>query len=161
MQWQQLRRTRGAFLLSISLLIAGCSGMSGDGITDLTLRVSVSDGVNPDRSGRPSPVFLQIYELRSPDAFRGSNYLDIYRDPPGTLGASYLSTSELGPLYPGTTTEETLRLTPTAVAVGVLGEFNRYQDMETPMDIVEFAPGEDATVDLELTARGLTLELEQ
>ena len=143
------------------LLLAGCAGSSGDGITDLTLSITVSDGVNPDRSGRPSPVFLQIYELRDADSFRKSEYLDVYRDPPGTLGSSFLLKSELGPLYPGTTVEETLRLTPTAVAVGVLGEFSRYQDMETPMELVEFPPGEDATVDVQLTAQGLSLRLQQ
>lgn len=155
------RLSRCLTVMPLVLLLAGCAGMSGDGITDLTLRIVVSDGVNPDRSGRPSPVFLQLYELRDPDSFRAARYLDVYRDPPGTLGSAYLSTSELGPLYPGTTVEETLRLMPTAVAVGVLGEFNRYRDMDTPMDLVEFAPGEDATVEVRLTARGLSLRLEQ
>jgi len=144
-------------LLLMSLVLVGCAGMSGDGITDLTLRISVSDGVNPDRSGRPSPVFLQVHELRDAAAFRDADYLDVYRDARGALGSAYLATSEIGPLYPGTTVEETLRLSPTAVAVGVIGEFSRYRDMDSTMRLIEFPPGEDATIDLELTARGLML----
>lgn len=140
------------------LMLLGCAGISGDGITDLTLQITVSDGVNPDRSGRPSPVFLQIYELRDPGAFRDVRYLDVYQNPAASLGSAYLATTELGPFYPGTTREETLRLNPTAVAVGILGEFSRYQEMENTMRLVEFPPGEDATVKLELNARGLMLQ---
>jgi len=157
-----MRVPRSSTLTLLSLLLtlglAGCAGMSGDGITDLTLQISVSDGVNPDRSGRPSPVFLQIYELRDPGSFREADYLDVYQDPAGALGGAYLATSEVGPLYPGTTVVETLRLTPTAVAVGILGEFSRYRDMDSTMRLVEFPPGEDATVQVQLNERGLMLQ---
>ena len=46
-----------------ALLLSSCS-MFGDGVTDLTLKITVAGDANPDESGRASPVFLRIIELR-------------------------------------------------------------------------------------------------
>ncbi|MEM6483560.1 MAG: type VI secretion system lipoprotein TssJ [Pseudomonadota bacterium] len=153
-------RYRHTGIVALTLLwtigVTGCMSV-GDGITDLKLQVVVSDGVNPDRSGRPSPVFLQMFELRETASFRNSSYLDVYRDPKAALGGAFIAKIDIGPLYPGTEFEETYALSPTAMAVGVIGEFNRYQDMSSTMQVLEVTPGKDKKVQLRVDAKGLWL----
>lgn len=148
---------RWVALFTASILV-GCTQIAGDGITDLNLEVSTSDGVNPDGSGRPSPVFLQLYELRDGAAFRNASYLEIYRDPAAALGTAFIVKTDIGPLYPGSTNTEALRLSPTATAVGVIGEFNRYQDMNSTMQLIEISPGKDKKVKLLVDAKGVWLQ---
>lgn len=144
-------------LALLAIAVSGCTQLAGDGITDLTLEVVTSDGVNPDRNGRPSPVFLQVFELRDGSAFRSAGYLEIYRDPEAALGLAFIGKSEVGPLYPGVESQEELRLSPTATAVGIIGEFNRYQDMNSTMQLIELDPGRDKSVKLLVDAKGLWL----
>ncbi|MFT7287917.1 MAG: type VI secretion system protein VasD [Halieaceae bacterium] len=137
-------------------LLAGCATVEeDDGIVELTLNISVSEGVNPDKSGRPSPIFLQVHELRDASTFNNSRYLDVYRDARGTLGSTYVATYEFGPLYPGSEVQKVIRLSPTSVAIGVLGEFNRYQETEHTMLRIEFTPGEDSSASFIINAAGL------
>ncbi|MEM1141394.1 MAG: type VI secretion system lipoprotein TssJ [Pseudomonadota bacterium] len=143
-------------VLLVAFGLASCANL-GDGITDLKLKVTISDGVNPDRSGRPSPVFLQVFELREAVSFRNSSYLDVYRDPEAALGGAFITKIDVGPLYPGTEFEESYALSPTAMAVGVIGEFNRYQDMSSTMQVIDVTPGKDKKVELRVDSKGLWL----
>ena len=65
-----------AALTSLSLmlgLLAGCSALSPfSTLTKLDLVLSANECVNPDLQGRPSPVVLQLIELRHGVAFENA-----------------------------------------------------------------------------------------
>lgn len=144
-------------ITAIALIAGACSFLEGDGVTDLKLEISVAKDVNPDDNGRPSPVFLRVIELREAAGFRNATYLDLYQDAERELGGAYLGSNEIGPLYPDSGTVEELRLNSAAGAVGILGEFNRYADMENKA-VFEFEPGNDAKVRLRIDGEGIRLD---
>lgn len=129
----------------------------GDGDTDLTLKVVVSENVNPDKSGRPSPIFIQVLELRDAAAFNAATYLDMYQNARGVLAADLVNTSELGPLYPGTEKVHEIELNTTATSVGLLGGFFQYRDVATTL-LIEVEPGKDKTVNLLIDNAGIHLQ---
>lgn len=146
-------------LVTTALCLAACSTskIMGDGVTDLTMHITVANDANPDDNGRASPVYLQVLELRDTANFRNASYIDLYRDARGELGGAYLGTTEIGPLYPGSGRVEELRLNTAAGAVGVIGEFNRYNDMATQV-IFEFEPGKDAEVKIRIDGKGIHVD---
>ena len=139
--------------------LASCSSVEimGDGVTDLTLQITVAGDVNPDENGRASPVFLQVIELRDTSTFEDADYLGLYQDARSELGATYVHSAEIGPLYPDSTRTEKLRLNTVTGAVGLLGEFNRYSDMQTSQSVV-IAPGEDLEIKVLIDGSGVHLD---
>jgi type VI secretion system protein VasD len=64
------------------------------------LAVIVSEDVNPDRSGRPSPVVVRTYELKSLAAFDTAHVYGLLEQDREVLGGDLLGRDEL-PLKPG------------------------------------------------------------
>ena len=145
-----------ALVLTSILSLISCStpAIMGDGISDLTLNIVVASDVNPDENGRASPVFLQVLELRDTVIFKSTDYLDLYSDARAELGASYVFATEVGPLFPNTTRTEKLRLNTTTTALGFLGEFNNYSDIQTRQSVT-VSPGDDLEINLLIDARGI------
>lgn len=153
-------------LLAPGLLMAGIIGLSacsslpgGDGITDLTLNINMASDANPDDTGRGSPVYLSVFELRDSNGFEDADYLDLYRDANMTLGGALIDTTEIGPLFPASTRTETLRLNTATTAVGVMGGFHRYDGVRTMVTIAP-EPGEDLTINIRIDAGGLLVSPE-
>lgn len=145
-------------LVAVLLLLCACGSnpIVGDGITDLTLKIVIAEDVNPDENGRASPVFLQVIQLRDTNSFDNADYLDLYQDASAALGAAWLHSTEIGPMFPGTTRTEKLRLNAVSTAVGLLGEFNRFSDMQTSQTVV-IDPGKDKKVTVVIDGSGVHL----
>ena len=54
----------------------------------------VSGAVNPDASGRASPVVVRFYQLRNDGEFNGTDFFGLYEKEKETLGASLVSREE-------------------------------------------------------------------
>jgi type VI secretion system protein VasD len=63
------------------------------------LTIAVSADVNPDSSGRPSPVVVRVYQLRTDAAFNGADFFTLFNDDQKVLGPELISRDEftLGP----------------------------------------------------------------
>jgi type VI secretion system protein VasD len=61
--------------------------------------LTASADVNPDDSGRPSPVVVRIYQLKTDAAFSNSEFVDLFDNDEKVLGAEMISRDEylLGP----------------------------------------------------------------
>ena len=151
-------RITQAILAASMFILASCSstGLMGDGVSDLTLKITVAGDVNPDENGRASPIFLQVIELRDTTAFERADYLKIYQDARTELAASFINSTEIGPLFPNTTRTEELRLNTVTSALGFIGGFNRYTGVETT-ESLEFEPGKDLEIEVLLDGRGIHL----
>jgi type VI secretion system protein VasD len=60
----------------------------------------IDANVNPDSSGRPSPVIVRIYELKSLTAFNRADFFSLYERDREQLGPDLVNRDEL-PLLPG------------------------------------------------------------
>lgn len=62
--------------------------------TAVKVSVAVLASANPDSSGRPSPVMVRVYELKSTAAFDSADFFTLYGKDQATLGADLNAKSE-------------------------------------------------------------------
>lgn len=74
-----------------------------------TLIVAARPDVNPDASGRPSPVVVRVYQLKSDSAFAGAGFSSLFDDERKVLGPDLIARDEYE-LVPGE--RKTLELGP-------------------------------------------------
>ncbi|AUZ49041.1 type VI secretion system lipoprotein TssJ [Pseudomonas orientalis] len=115
-----------AALTTLSLmlgLLAGCSALSPfSTLTKLDLVLSANERVNPDLQGRPSPVVLQLIELRHGVAFENADFFSLYDNAEQVLPKDWVSSEEVE-LRPGDRLALKLRVEPNSHFVGVLAAY--------------------------------------
>jgi type VI secretion system protein VasD len=89
----------------------------------LSLEFAVGPEVNPDPSGRPSPVLLSVYKLRKFEAFRALDYFSLSAN---ENHAEY-RLEEAFSMQPGAQGERSYTLEPDEVGFGVVAA---YRDIE-------------------------------
>jgi type VI secretion system protein VasD len=87
-----------AFVLAVLLGLVACA--SGPKPTIVKASVDVQPTVNPDIHGRPSPIIVRVYALKSLAAFNGADFFSLFEKDKETLGAELLDREELQ-LMPG------------------------------------------------------------
>ncbi|MBA1147257.1 type VI secretion system lipoprotein TssJ [Ectothiorhodospiraceae bacterium WFHF3C12] len=82
------------FLTAALLVAAGCASQPSTEVDAVDGRIVVGPNLNPNAEGRPSPVFLRIYQLKDPAAFNTASFGDLADADADVLGASLLSRDE-------------------------------------------------------------------
>jgi type VI secretion system protein VasD len=59
-----------------------------------SMMLAASADTNPDASGRPSPVVVRVYQLRTDAAFAGADFFALFDDDQKTLGPEMISRDE-------------------------------------------------------------------
>lgn len=95
-----------------------------------TARVSVTAAadVNPDPTGRPSPVVVRIYRLRGADEFNGAGMDRLYTKDREVLAANLVAKDEF-PLHPGDSRDTQLDLAADVQVIGVMAEIRDYRSV--------------------------------
>jgi type VI secretion system protein VasD len=105
------------------LLLAGLTGcFGGDKTVKLEASVEAAENVNPDPGGRPSPVVVRVYQLRSLDVFKAADFFAIYDSEVATLGQTFVRRDEFE-LQPGAKAEYAEEIDPSTRYIGVLAAF--------------------------------------
>lgn len=86
------QRRRVLALCIGSVFSAGCALLAGAVEVDLT--VDATRDLNPDARGRPSPVALKLYELKSLTAFERADFFSLFDRERETLGAELIAREE-------------------------------------------------------------------
>jgi len=140
-------------LLFIFMATLALSG--GCATPRIDLAVASHSNVNPDHSGRPSPVIVKIYEMRSDLAFKQSDFIPLFMTPVQVLGADLLAVDELV-LVPGEARRITYEPAEKTRFLGILAGFRQMERAAwktvTPID-----SGTENTVGIELTDTTLAL----
>ncbi|VYT91339.1 type VI secretion system lipoprotein TssJ [Metakosakonia massiliensis] len=106
-----------AMLATISICLSGCEtvkkvytvvtdpdipvGAPAEQPTELTLTLFADEDINPNQSGEPSPVQLEVVFLKEDSLFLGLDYDQFLNDgPEKTLGKNYISHQDFT-LVPG------------------------------------------------------------
>jgi type VI secretion system protein VasD len=122
-----------AMLAAVVVTLSSCSttnskvGAMLNLDTDLELSFQVDSDINPNESGRPAPVFVRLYELKSPKLFNEVGFIDILERDQEVLGADFAAKRVLKPFSPGHNRVERMVLGPETKAVGLYAEFLRYK----------------------------------
>ena len=124
-----------SLLIGSALLLSGCASLNSTagGLvradTDVSLTFVAESDSNPDDNGKPSPVFVRIYELKSPKLFERADFIDLYERDEEILGADLLNKQVLKRLLPGEERKERFKkLAEDAEYVGLFAEFLRYEE---------------------------------
>lgn len=85
-------------------------------------RLVASEQVNPDASGRASPIVVRLFQLRDEDAFATAEFFELYGKEKEVLGESLVSRQEYV-LAPGETRDLEIPLDAQARYLGVLAAY--------------------------------------
>jgi len=146
--------------VSALCLLAGCSSLSPfSTLTKLDLTLIAGDEVNPDLHGRPSPVVVQLLELRHPVAFENADFFSLYDRAEQTLSKDWVSGEELE-LRPGEQQALKLSVEPHSRYVGVLAAYRDLPHVQWRL-VLPVAPGQLTRADIVLDQTGLRMAAPQ
>lgn len=115
-------RIFGAAILAVAVgLAAGCGGEQ-DETTVMNAYIAASTKVNPDFDGRPSPIVVRIYELKSRNLFDTADFYDMYSDEKAILGDEFLRRTE-HQIRPGDVLPVDIELREDTRYIGVLAAY--------------------------------------
>jgi type VI secretion system protein VasD len=107
-----------------ALALAGCAKPPPKPPQPVETKALLSAGadVNPDSSGRASPVVVRVYQLRGDAEFNDADFFAVYDKEKETLGLSLIMRDERTVL-PGQQVEFKLALSPDTRYLGALAAF--------------------------------------
>ncbi len=98
--------------------------------TDLEITFEVDADINPDELGKPSPLFIRMYELKSKKMMKKSDFIEIYERDKEVLGADMIAAHKLKHFKPGESRAEHFVLSPKTHYVALYGEFLEFKNAE-------------------------------
>jgi len=118
--------------------------------------VTAAAELNPDPSGRPSPLVLRLYELKTAAAFGKADFFALYESPEQTLGGDLLASQEFI-LKPGQNLSLNRILNPETRHIGLLAA---YRDLDRAVwrTLIEVPPRKTTTVFVNLGQRAITAQ---
>lgn len=146
-------------------LLAGCFGKKpppGPEIpkpAKLDLVVNASADLNPDSTGRPSPLVVRIYALRQMTEFEKADFFALFEKDEQVLAAALAKREEII-LKPGDSLMQPREYPPDTKFVAVMAA---YRDVErsTWRASGPITAGSTAVVTLNAGAKGVTLNVEE
>lgn len=107
--------------IAVALALGACaSGPPKADKARMTLKAEAQ--INPDATGRPSPVVVRVYQLKTEDKFAAADFFALFDDDQKTLGADLLGREE-AELTPGESREMQFAVSRDAKFVGVMAAF--------------------------------------
>jgi type VI secretion system protein VasD len=92
----------------------------------LAIRIEAAASVNPDARGRPSPIVVRVYELKSAAPFEAADFMSLYQQDRSALGSELVAREEFM-LEPGEIRTLDKLLAPDVRAVGVMAAFRELE----------------------------------
>ena len=108
------------FLVVSALALLGACGSAPPPL--LQGSIKTDPAVNPDARGRPSPVVVRIYELKSTAAFNSADFFSLFEKESETLAGDLVGRDEVD-LPPAETRPYKRQLQPDTKFIGVVAAF--------------------------------------
>ncbi|WP_225768840.1 type VI secretion system lipoprotein TssJ [Inquilinus sp. Marseille-Q2685] len=155
-------------LMGVAALLAGCgtAGAISDMVDrtlgfkpgDTTITVEAAANVNPDASGRPSPILVRIYQLKSGAALEQADYFKLTENPQAVLGDTLIGSEQML-LTPGNSRTLSVQLDPAARQIGVVAGF-RDIDRARWRAVESIDPGDVDEVTIRVGASDISIKVE-
>jgi type VI secretion system protein VasD len=150
-------------VLAFMSLLAGCSSdppqpapaPSPPPPTRVQIKVEALPDLNPDGSGRPSPLLLRIYQLRTVAAFNGADFFELYQNEKTALAADLVQKEEFT-LRPGDQRELAFEPKPDTQIVAAFAVFRNLDSAQWRAS-APLAPRLKNPIEIRLTGNQLTL----
>ncbi len=108
-----------AALLAISLSVCGGSPPPP---TQVEITFAATPDVNPDASGRASPISVRYYQLAATPAFDAADYFQLHDKEAALLGPSLLDRQETS-IAPGASQKVAFTAKPGTTVIGVVASY--------------------------------------
>lgn len=115
------RRIWGLWIACVAIALAGCASKPSKPVATKAV-LSASEDVNPDASGRASPIVVRIYQLSGDTEFNNADFFALYEKDKEILGTSLIAREEKT-LFPGQQLESDIPLSPDARFVGAVAAY--------------------------------------
>ena len=112
-----------------------------------TMTLSASKDVNPDSSGRPSPIVVRVYQLRADAMFSSADFFAVFNDEQKVLGAEMITHDEYV-LVPGEQRPIDVTIGNETRFIGVIAAFRDIRNAQ-PWRVVIPAPKGSFTISVE------------
>lgn len=133
----------------------------------LDLAIKAEAEVNPDDKGRPAPILVRVYELRSSAVFEAADYFTLHGNDKALIGTDMLVREEFI-LRPGDTRAIRRKSHPDLGAIGVLAgyrelglsDWRAVRQVEAAPEIAWYRavlPAHRLELEVRLQARGIRL----
>jgi type VI secretion system protein VasD len=122
--------------------------------------IKAAPTINPDQRGRPSPIVVRVYELKSLAAFDSADFFSIFDKEAETLGSDLVGREEYD-LRPAETRPYRRQLQPDTKFIGVVAAFRDLENsrwrqaMPVPKRGIPLSSGVTLTIGIE--ARAVTV----
>lgn len=140
--------------------LIGCSTIDKvfeDKPPKVIIRISSSNDINPDMNGRPSPIVLRLYALKSDDIFNNADFFAIYEQEASILGSTLTSREEVE-LSPGDSIQMEKEFDMDTTHIGVLAA---YRDLDNAVWRGSVATPVNETTYVDVSLGRLTLSVMQ
>lgn len=124
-------------------------------IPHLAGSITTTKDVNPDVTGRPSPVVVRLYYLRSSDAFQGADFFQLYDDEAAVL-ANDLVTREEFSIRPESSVSFERKLDDGTRYIGVAAAFQDLEDAQWRA-LTELPEKTETTLHIEVQRLGIVI----
>ena len=113
--------TRSSIVGLLMILLAACAGGPPKEVVLEGDLIAAAD-INPNREGRPSPVTVVIFLLKSPDAFMSLDFFNLYNADSGALAGDQISRIDIQ-AQPGQVLPLLSEFDPETTHIGILAAF--------------------------------------
>lgn len=108
---------------SMNAAVGGYLGLD----TDLQIDFVVDADINPDELGKPSPLFIRMYELKTSKMMNKADFIGIYERDKEVLGADMVNVHKLKRFKPGESRTEHFVLDKGTNYVALYAEFLEFK----------------------------------
>lgn len=150
-------------VLGLAIAASGCHSapVAPPKAVDIAVRVVASPQLNPDGAGRPSPILLEIDQLRDGSAFGAADFDALALHRRATLGGTLIANRELI-VEPGTATTLTLAIRPETELLGIVAQYrdlaqSKWRAMTPARAAGLLAWLQDHSLTIHLGARSVTI----
>jgi type VI secretion system protein VasD len=154
--WATAQRLVAGLVFAMVLLDLGaCAKLFGPRATVVDVDLEASQSLNPDDTGRASPLRLRFYELKSVSAFNSADFFSLYDHDKDVLAADLVVREEIQ-VEPGMEKKFTRKPGPDTKFIAVLAP---YRDIDhakwrATMDV---RPNKTSEVELKLERLAVSL----
>lgn len=122
-------RSLGLLMAVLAAALIGCAASAPPAPTPIGGMVTADGAVNPDGTGRASPVTVKIYQLRTAGSFESGDFFALYGNAASVLGPDLISSQDLM-IRPGESKRFAEEIDPRTRFVGVVAAFRDIQNAQ-------------------------------
>ena len=137
-------------MLAVALVVPACKTVpvKPSNVSKAKVALSASGDVNPDASGKPSPVVVRVYQLKADSAFTGADFFALFDDEMKVLGQDLINREEYV-LTPAEHRTVELVVPKTARFVGVIAAFRDIRNSQWRVVVPAPLKKDDVTLSVE------------